>query len=132
LSDEEIESYVSNLAINRTYDGYIREKQVISELLSKRFRNVTFEESTPEQDHAGNIDFIINVNAYKIGLQIKPVTANANFGGYSLTERMQDSFNAFTEQYGGKVFIVFSKDSKIANTEVINEIQAEIERLRSL
>jgi len=132
LTDEEIESYVYNLVINRTYDGYITEKLVVSELLSKKFPNVTIEESTPEQDHAGNIDYVINVNKFKIGIQIKPITANANFGGFSLTERMQDSFNSFQEEFGGEVFIVFSKEGKIDNIEVIENIQNEIDRLHNI
>lgn len=131
LTDEEIESYVRNLAINRTYDGYITEKQVISELIRRNFAEYTIIESTPEQDHAHNIDYVIEVNNYKIGLQIKPITANANFGGYSLPERLQNSFDAFKEEYGGKVFIIFSMDSKIANVEVIEEIRNEINRLNS-
>lgn len=132
LTDEEIESYVYNLAINRTYDGYITEKKVVAELISKHFPDVSIEESTPEQDHAGNIDFIINVGNYKIGLQIKPITANSNFGGYSLTERLKKSFEIFQQEFGGNVFIVFSKEGKIANEEIVNDIKNEIERLKSM
>lgn len=132
LTDEEIESYVYNLAVKRTYDGYITEKKTVSELISKHFPDVLIEESTPEQDHAGNIDFIINVGNYKIGLQIKPITANSNFGAYSLPERLQESFDAFQQEYGGMVFIVFSKDGKIANEDIVNDIKNEIERLKSM
>jgi hypothetical protein len=37
--------------------------------------------------------------------------------------------NRFEEKFGGKVFVVFSLDGEVANKEVINEIQKEIERL---
>ena len=60
------------------------------------------------------------------------MTANANFGGYSLSERMKASFNDFTEKYGGKVFVVYSQKGEIANTDVIDNIRQEIERLQSL
>ena len=63
------------------------------------------------------------------GIQIKPVTAKSNFGGYSATERMKASFADFEEKFGGKVFVVFSLDGEIANKDVITEIQKEIERL---
>ena len=124
--------YIYNLTINRTYDGYIREKSVVNDGLAKKFPNVTFKESDPELDHAGDIDYVAEVGNYQFGIQIKPVTANANFGGYSLSERMKASFNDFTEKYGGKVFIVYSQKGEIANTEVIDSIREEIIRLQSL
>ena len=124
--------YIYNLTINRTYDGYIREKSVVNDGLAKKFPNVVFKESDPELDHAGDIDYVAEVGNYQFGIQIKPVTANANFGGYSLSERMKASFNDFTEKYGGKVFIVYSQKGEIANTEVIDSIREEIERLQNL
>ncbi len=124
--------YIYNLTINRTYDGYIREKSVVNDGLAKKFPQVAFEESDPELDHAGDIDYVAKVGDYQFGIQIKPVTANANFGGYSLSERMKASFNDFTEKYGGKVFIVYSLKGEIANTEVIEGIRKEIERLQKL
>ena len=124
--------YIYNLTINRTYDGYIREKSVVNDGLAKLFPSITFKESDPELDHAGDIDYIAEVGNYQFGIQIKPVTANANFGGYSLSERMKASFNDFTEQYRGKVFIVYSLKGEIANREVIDSIREEINRLRSL
>ena len=123
--------YIYNLTINRTYDGYIREKSVVNDGLAKKFPYVTFEESDPELDHAGDIDYVAKVGKYQFGIQIKPVTANANFGGYSLSERMKASFNDFTEKYSGKVFIVYSLKGEIANTEVIESIRKEIERLQN-
>lgn len=124
--------YIYNLTINRTYDGYIREKSVVNDGLAKKFSNVVFKESDPELDHAGDIDYVAEVGNYQFGIQIKPVTANANFGGYSLSECMKASFNDFTEKYGGKVFIVYSQKGEIANTEVIEDIREEIERLQNL
>ena len=124
--------YIYNLTINRTYDGYIREKSVVNDGLAKKFPEVIFEESDPELDHAGDIDYVAKVGEYQFGIQIKPVTANANFGGYSLSERMKASFNDFTEKYGGKVFIVYSLKGEIANKDVIESIEKEIERLKNL
>lgn len=63
------------------------------------------------------------------GIQIKPVTAKANFGNYSATERMKASFDDFTKKFGGQVFVVFSIDDKIKNEEVIEQIANEIKRL---
>lgn len=124
--------YIYNLTINRTYDGYLREKSVVNDGLAKIFHDIDFEETDPELDHAGDIDYIAHVGKWQFGIQIKPITANANFGGYSLSERMKVSFNDFTAKYGGKVFIVYSQKGEIANKEVIAKIQAEIERLKKL
>ncbi len=89
-----------------------------------------FEESDPALDHAGDIDYLGWVGEKAFGIQIKPVTAKANFGNYSASERMRASFEDFTEKFGGKVFIVFSIDDKIKNEEVIDDIAAEIQRLQ--
>ncbi len=104
-------------------------KSLIHDGLAKYFPQVTFEESDPELDHAGDVDYVANVGSKAFGIQIKPITAKANFGNYSPSERMKASFKEFEEQYGGKVFIVFSLDGDIANKAVVEQIRAEIERL---
>ena len=122
--------YIFNLTINRTFDGFLREKSVVEDNLAKRFPEVRFEQSDPELDHAGDIDYLGWVGDKAFGIQIKPVTAKANFGNYSVSERMKASFNDFTERFGGKVFIVFSLDGEIGNTEVLKQIKTEIEKLK--
>ena len=122
--------YISNLTIERTYDGFIREKSVVTDNIVKKFPEVKFEESDPALDHAGDIDYLGYVGAKAFGIQIKPVTAKANFGNYSATERMKASFRDFETKYGGKVFVVFSIDDEIKNAEVLESIEKEIVRLK--
>lgn len=122
--------YIYNLTVNRTFDGFLREKSVVNDGLAKIFPDIIFEESDSELDHAGDIDYVAKVDNRAFGIQIKPLTAKANFGNYSPTERMKNSFAGFEEQYGGKVFIVFSLDGEIGNKEVIEQIRKEIERLK--
>lgn len=129
LTEQDCIDYIYNLTINRTYDGYMREKSVVNDCLAKLFPDLIFEESSPELDHAGDVDYIAKIGKKAIGIQIKPVTARANFGGYSLSDRMKASFESFKEQYGGSVFMVFSLDGKIFNEEVIEQIRSEIKRL---
>lgn len=121
--------YIFNLTINRTFDGFVREKSVIEDNLAKSFPNIRFEESDPELDHAGDIDYLGWIGQKAFGIQIKPVTAKANFGNYSATERMKASFSDFTSKFGGQVFVVFSIDDKITNKEVVDQIGVEIKRL---
>jgi hypothetical protein len=90
--------------------------------------------SDSELDHAGDIDYIGKVGNNAFGIQIKPITASANFGNYNISDRMSASFNDFEAKYGGKVFIVFSSRSGsskvIRNEEVLEDIRIEIERLK--
>ena len=118
--------YILNLTINRTFDGFLREKSVIEDNLAKEFPEVKFEESDPELDHAGDIDYLGWVGNKAFGIQIKPVTIKSNFGNYSASERMKGSFINFSKKFGGQVFVVYSVDDKIKNTEVIAQIAAEI------
>lgn len=129
ISKRDCVDYIFNLTVNRTYDGFIREKSVIEDNLAKQFPKINFQASDPELDHAGDIDYLGWVGDRAFGIQIKPVTTKANFGNYSATARMQRSFEDFTAKYGGKVFIIFSVDDKIYNAEVIEQIKAEINRL---
>jgi MjaI restriction endonuclease len=129
LTLQDCVDYIFNLTINRTFDGFIREKSVIEDNLAKEFPNVRFEESDPELDHAGDIDYLGWVGTKAFGIQIKPVTIKSNFGNYSATERMKASFINFTKKYGGQVYVVYSIDDKIKNLEVIAQIAAEIELL---
>jgi hypothetical protein len=123
-------NYIYNLTINRTFDGYIREKSVVNDGLAKIFPEIVFEESDIDLDHTGDIDYIAKVDKKAFGIQIKPVTAKANFGNYSPTERMKANFADFKLQYGGNVFVVFSLKGEIANEEIIDQIKKEIERLK--
>jgi len=110
------------------------EKSIIYDNLAKKFPQVEFYESAEELDHAGDIDFIGKVNDKSFGVQIKPISANANFGNYNITERMSKSFHNFEEIYGGKVFVIFStrigNRKDIVNKEVLTNIQEEINRLK--
>ena len=133
LTKKDCYDYIYNLTINRTFDGYIREKSVVNHGLAKIFPEIKFEESSSELDHAGDIDYLGYVTEkVAFGIQIKPVTAKSNFGNYSVPERMKASFNDFEDDFKGKVFIVYSLDGEIANKGVVEEIRAEIKRLMLL
>jgi len=134
LTLEDCKEYIYQVTIVRTFDGFLLEKSVVNDGLSKIFPDVIFEESDPYLDHAGDIDYIGRVGDKAFGIQIKPVTANANFANYKITERMSKSFQDFEEQFGGRVFVIFSARTgnrkDIVNKDIIEEIRKEIERLR--
>lgn len=132
ITEEECIDYIINLVINRTYDGYITEKQTIYGQLQEILK-VAIQPAPDEWDRLYNVDFYIQVKDKFLGLQIKPA-------GYAyITEMIKEqkiqkgTHEKFTEKYGGKVFYIISikegKKKVIYNPEVIEEIRKEIERL---
>ena len=134
ITKQDCYDYIYEVTIPRTFDGFITEKSIVNDILVKLFPEVIFEESDSDLDHAGDIDYIGKVGDLAFGIQIKPITANSNFGNYNLTERMQKNFQDFENKYGGKVFIVFStkvnNKKEIQNKQIIEEIRNEIIRLK--
>ncbi|MBU1318432.1 MAG: MjaI family restriction endonuclease [candidate division Zixibacteria bacterium] len=130
LTRQDCDDYIYNLTINRTFDGFLREKSVVNDGLAKLFPDVIFQESDAELDHAGDIDYLARIGDRAFGIQIKPVTAKFSFANYSPSERMKASFADFEAEYGGKVFVVFSQKEEISNKEVVEQIRQEIERLK--
>ena len=118
--------YIYEVTLKRTYDGFLLEKSVINDSLAKIFTDVKFEESAPELDHAGDIDYLGKVGKKSFGIQIKPVTANATFANYKISDRMSASFQNFEKKYGGKVFIIFStrtgNKKDIVNKEIMYQL----------
>ncbi len=134
ITEEDCIDYVINLVIKRTFDGYMTEKKTIYEQLQDILK-VEIKPAPDKWDRLYNVDFYIEINGKYIGLQIKPT-------GYAFIPQIinekinqEKTHKKFTEKYGGKVFYIFSlKDGdkkKIYNTEVIDEIIKEIDRLRN-
>ncbi len=133
ILEEDCIDYVVNLVINRTFDGYMTEKKTICEQLQD-ILGVKIEPAPDEWDSLFNVDFFIKIMDKFIGLQIKP--AGYAFITQIINERkqQQETHKKFTLKYGGKVFYVISvkegDKKKIYNTEVIDEIKQEVERLK--
>jgi hypothetical protein len=109
------------------------QKSVVNDGLAKIFTDVIFEEINLElDDYVSDIDYVTQIGDRTIGIQIKSVTAESEIENYSATERMRVCLKAFEEEFGSKVFVVFSLDGEIANKDVVAEIETEINRLRSL
>ncbi len=125
ITEKDCIDYILDVTIRRTYNGFFREKSVVFDNLSEIFPKLEFEESDSDLDHAGNVDYVAKIPKTNkvIGLQIKPVTANFSFAGYSISSRMKKSFMSFEKEYGGKVFIIYSEKEKIINKSVIKEIR---------
>ena len=134
ITEEDCINYIKALVIDRTYDGYIREIKTVYEQLQDVL-NMKIEPAPDKWDRLFNVDFYIEISGQFIGLQIKPVSQVSSIPEiYKEQEIQQRTHIKFTQQYGGKVFYLYSckiGDKKIiANEDVIEEIQNEINRLK--
>ncbi len=134
ITEEDCINYIKELVIDRTYDGYIREIKTIYEQLQQVLQ-VRISPAPDEWDRLFNVDFFIQINDKYIGLQIKPVSQVSSIPEIYKEKGIQHkTHEEFLKKYGGKVFYLYSckaGDKKIiVNTEVIEEIKAEIERLQ--
>lgn len=133
ITEQDCIDYIKALVIDRTYDGYVREINTIYGQLQE-ILGVKISPAPDKWDRLYNVDFYIEVNNKYIGLQIKPVPQNESIPEiYKEREIQHKTHEKFQKEYGGKVFYIFSakSDNKkvISNTEVINEIIKEIQRL---
>jgi hypothetical protein len=133
LTEEDCIDFIVKLVINRTYDGYQSEIQTIYGQL-QQILGVKVEPAPDEWDRGYNVDFFIKIKDRYIGFQIKPAGYAYITQIINELEFQKKTHEKFTAKYGGKVFYVISvKDGdkkKIYNTEVIEEIKQEIERLK--
>ena len=134
ITEQDCIQYMTQLVIDRTFDGYMREINTIYGQLEKAL-DVKIEPAPDDWDRLYNVDFFIKIKDKYIGIQIKPVNQGIQLSQiFKEKELQQKTHQKFTEKYGGKVFYVFSAkkgDKKvIVNEDVIDEIRQEIERLR--
>ena len=136
ITEQDCIDYMFQLVIDRTFDGYMTEIETIYGQL-QQILNVQIEPAPDEWDRLFNVDFFVKVKEKYIGLQVKPVNGTAQitqiYKEHSLQEK---THKLFTGKYGGKVFYIFSvkdgKKKKILNTEVIEEIREEMQRLKAV
>ena len=133
ITEEDRISFITNLVIGRTYDGYQSEIQTIYGQLQKAL-GVKVEPAPDDWDRGYNVDFFIGVNGKYIGLQIKPAGYAYITQIINELEFQKKTHEQFTAKYGGKVFYIISmkegKNRIIYNPEIIEEIRKEIEKLK--
>jgi len=132
IQEEECIDYMYNLVLNRTFEGYESEIQIINDELRK-ILGIEIKPASDEWDRTYNVDYYIEVGGKYIGLQIKPIESGVSLNDYQWYEMHEMAHKEFKEKFGGAVFFVFSvksdKKKVVHNKEVIDEIKAEIERL---
>ena len=133
ITEEECIDYAYNLVLNRTYEGYKTEIETIyGQLEGAVGRKI---EPAPDNwDRTYSVDFFIQVGDKYIGIQIKPIASGQALNQYQWIGMHMINHQRFESDFGGKVFFVYSTKSstgkkKIYNTEVIEQIREEIQRL---
>jgi hypothetical protein len=132
ITEEDCINFVKELVIKRTYDGYQSEIQTIYGQLEKAL-GVKIEPASDEWDRLYNVDFFIKVGKRYIGIQVCPAGFPYITEIIKEIEIAKETHKKFSEKYGGKVFYVLSVEKggkkTIHNTEVIEEIKREIQKL---
>lgn len=135
IQEEECFDYIYNLVLNRTYEGYLGEIETIYGQLEAEL-HVKIHSAPDKWDRTYNVDFYIEVGPKYIGLQIKPISSGRALDYYQWEKMHEANHRRFEEEFGGKVFFVYStksgKKKIIYNTAIINEIKTEIDRLKKL
>jgi hypothetical protein len=134
VTEKDCIDYMFNIVIDRTFDGYMTEIKTIYGQL-EQILNVKIQPAPDKWDRLFAVDFFIKIGEKYIGLQIKPAGSVFHIPQIFKEHTIQAATHKnFTEKFGGKVFYVVSikegDKKKIHNTEVIDEIRKEIERLR--
>ncbi len=134
VTETDCTDYIRRLVIERTFDGYLREKDTIYKQLQEML-GVPIKPAPDEWDRRYNVDFYIEVNGRYIGIQIKPISYRHAPEIHRWEELMRKSHERFARRFGGRVFIVYSikegNRKRIYNPEVVDEIRREMERLRT-
>lgn len=133
ITEEECVDYAYNLVLNRTYEGYKTEIETIYGQLEGAIGQ-KIQPAPDDWDRTYSVDFFIKLNNKHIGIQIKPIASGQALNQYQWIEMHRKNHERFEKEFGGKVFFVFSTKSssgtkKIYNSEVIDQIIAEIKRL---
>ncbi len=144
ITEEDCITYVEEVVLRRTFDGYQSERYTVYEQVQEYLHQVGLsfhiEPSPSEWEGKYNVDFYINIAEYInkkvfIGLQIKPISYNHFDTMRTWHKWMRSSHERFTRDFQGKVFIIFSfskgKRKEIVNKEVLHEIAEEIKRLHT-
>ena len=86
ITEQDCIDYISQLVIDRTFDGYMTEIKTIYGQLDKEL-GVKIEPAPDEWDRLYNVDFFIKIKEKYIGIQIKPVNQ-----GIHLIEKVGNCF----------------------------------------
>ena len=135
ITEDDCIKYMLQLVIDRTFEGYQTEIKTIYGQLEREL-GYKIEPAPDQWDRLYNVDFFIEINNKFIGIQIKPVNQGIQLAQiFKETAIQKKSHQKFERKFGSKVFYVFSSKENgkkvIVNTDVVDDIRAEIQRLQN-
>ncbi|MFH1962870.1 MAG: MjaI family restriction endonuclease [bacterium] len=133
ITEQDCINYMTQLVIDRTFDGYMTEIKTVYGQLEQEI-GIKIEPAPDEWDRLYNVDFFIKIKEKHVGIQIKPINQGIQLSQIFKEKNLQlKTHENFEKEYGGKVFYIFSskvgEKKEIRNKEVLDEIRKEIERL---
>ncbi len=133
VAEEDCIQYIRNLVIDRTFAGYQTEIATVYQQLSQAL-GVEIQPAPDEWDRRYNVDFCIAV-ANTTSTRKSSLSATLKTPEFhKWQDWLSQTHQQFTQEFGGKVFLVFSisegKEKRILNPEIIEEIRSEIVRLQ--
>ncbi|MCL2854124.1 MAG: MjaI family restriction endonuclease [Defluviitaleaceae bacterium] len=136
VNEQDCIDYMLGMVINRTFDGYMTEITTIYGQL-EGLLGIKIQPAPDEWDRLYNVDFFIEINEKYIGLQIKPAGDGIQLSQIFKERELQEkTHQKFTEEFGGKVFYIYSTKingrKEIANMDVVDEISVEVQRLGAI
>ena len=136
ITEKDCIEYMIQMVIDRTFDGYMTEIKTIYGVLEAELGE-KIEPASDDWDRLFNVDFYIKIKDKYVGLQIKPVSDVSHIPVIYQQRGLQlETHKKFTDKYGGKVFYIYSikngNKKVIANTEIMEDIEKEIKRLKSI
>lgn len=134
VTEQDCIAYLHEVVIDRTYDGYTTEIQTVYGQL-QTVLGVTIEPAPDEWDRGYNVDFVIRVGDKFIGIQIKSASDVSSIPQiYTESGIQAETHLALSSKHGGAVFYLYSAKEgttkRIQNPAVIDQIRAEMQRLR--
>lgn len=134
ITEQDCINYMLQLVIDRTFDGYMTEIKTIYGQLEHEL-GYKIEPAPDKWDRLYNVDFFIKIKEKYIGLQIKPVNQGIQLSQIFKEKGLQQKTHVkFKSEFGGNVFYIVSSKANgkkvIMNPEVIEDIRAEIKRLK--
>ena len=129
---EDCRRYVRELVLQKTFEGYVREKETVYGQLQQML-GVNIVPAPEDLDRKYNVDFVVDLPKGKVGIQIKPVTFEQARDIQRWVKDMEGAHARFQQRFRGRVHIVLSRKVGrgriIHNPEVVEEIKGDISRL---
>lgn len=129
ITEEECVNYIKELIFDKTFQGFIMEKETVYSVLEKEL-NVKLHPAGDEWDRKYNIDFYIKCEKGYIGIQIKPITYNQTPQIHNWMSWLKESHEKFRKEVGGEVFTIFYVKDK-EGKKYIHEKEAIIETTKA-